>query len=214
MIGRYCLDISCDSCSYNQRLISRPSQFKPIDGIYKSIIEDRWCHSCNKIQKVFTGIGGGYDHYDIDYLKGFYPQNREELIEKLDKLSSELKSIQKRRGWFTRSKIDRLRIEILEHEHRLVQTSLIDKCVDDLNQRSIDFYNSFKPSPRCLECQSDQVSDYPYEKDLHTCGGSFITVNPHRFLFGAPLSKTVSKYHLYTYDQYGYCTKSLHDIPY
>lgn len=209
MPSKYYRDLSCTSCNYKERIVSSPIGKEPIQSVFKAHIELRWCHSCKGVRNIFTGRGGSYKQSDIKALKGLSHENKEELIAKKDAIIKQVYDLNRSWAWRKTSKHSRLNIELISIKQKLVESAFIERTIDDYNQKAKIYYDSFKPQPRCLECQSTDVGLADYTIDQHICGGKFITDNPHESLIGSPLHYFLIEYPVFYYNESGYAEKRM-----
>jgi len=209
MPSKYYRDLSCTNCNYKERIVSSPIGKEPIQGVFKAHIELRWCNCCKGVRNVFTGRGGAYKQSDIKALKGLSNESKEELIAKKDAIIKQAYDLNWSWAWRKTSKHNHLKLELISVKQKLVESAFIERTIDDYNQKAKIYYDSFKPQPRCLECQSTDVGLADYTKDQHICGGKFITDNPHESLIGSPLHYFLIEYPVFYYNESGYAEKRM-----
>ena len=212
MPSKYYRDLSCTNCNYKERIVSSPIGKEPIQGVFKAHVELRWCHCCQGVRNIFTGRGGAYKQSDIKALKGLSHESKEELITRKDAIIKQIYDLNRSWTWRKTIKHNRLNLELISVKQKLVESAFIEKTIDDYNQKAKAYYDSFKPQPRCLECQSTDVGLKDYTLDQHTCGGKFVTENPHKAIIGSPLHRFITKFLMYSYDENGFAEKSERDL--
>jgi len=209
MPSKYYKDLSCTSCDYKERITTGPIRKQPIEGVYKANIEFRWCHQCQGVRHVFTGTGGSYEPYEIPEIKGLSIHNKEELIQQQKDIKTRIRDVERASVFMTKKKIRRLNLQLLDINQKIIETSIVQGKVSEYNRLANSFYDHHKPCPRCLICQSSNVSRKIYTDDNHTCGGKYITKDPHKALFGQPLHVFLEEYPVYHYDAEGFAKKKM-----
>lgn len=156
---------SCSNCDFQDHTVSGPFRVEAMPGVYKSIIEHRWCDDCQGIRRCFTGKPDIYKLYDLEYeprkdiIFTWRRKNLDEIISRID----ELENIKTKKSFFFLTKESK--------ELKLLRVS-IAKC-DELTKKSTFFYNTMKPKPRCLICGGEKVNNVEWNLDRHSCGGVF-----------------------------------------
>jgi len=209
MPSRYYKDLSCTSCDYKERITTGPIGKEPIEGVYKVHIEYRWCHNCQGVRNIFTGIGGRYNPYEIPEIRGLSIYDKEEIIEQQKEIKTRIRTIEQGYALTKKKKIRILNLQLFDINQKIIETSIIQGKVSEYNRLAKSFYDHHKPNPKCLECQSSNVSSKSYTEDFHTCGGKFIITNPHKVLFGQPLHVFLEEYPVYQYDAKGFAKKKM-----
>lgn len=206
MPSRYYRDLSCSNCDYRERIVTGPLSFKPKEGVFKSEIQTRWCYSCQGVRYIFTGIGGEYDLSEIPTLKGLIAYNKEDLIKRQTDLKAQYESLKRNKIW-GKQKMRIIEQKLGSIKTQILEASVVELTISSYNEKARTFYAIRNPKPRCIKCNSDNVSQVEYTKDLHLCGGNFITKNPHEALFGKPLHVFLTEYPVYYYDENGFSVR-------
>lgn len=209
MPSKYYRDLSCTNCAYKERIVTSPLGIEPIEGVFKAHIELRWCHCCQGVRNVFTGKGGHYKQWDIESLKGLSQESKEELIAKKESITKQIYDLNRSWTLGKTSKHNRLTIELISVQQKILESAFIERTLDDYNQKAMTYYDLYKPQPRCIECQSTDVRSIEYTLDVHGCGGKFVTENPHKSILGQPLHVFLTEYSVYYYDENGFSEKKL-----
>jgi hypothetical protein len=187
MGGIYYYLWSCNKCNFTDKTISAPFNIEAKKGIYKALIEHRYCYDCDGIRICFTGKGHIYNLSDLEDSKFndlIFQSNldsREEIILIINELNS--KKINNQSFAFSK-----------ENELSLLKQAL-NKC-DEQTAKAKSFYEKLNSKPRCLICGTINISQFDWGVDKHFCGGNFIQNLSGRM-------ETVESFDKIIYDEYG-----------
>ena len=91
MGGIYLYQWTCSKCEFEDETISSPFRVEAKSGVYKSLIEHRFCKECNGIRRCFTGKSATYFLSDLettnnDILWRWRWKSRNEVLSRINEL--------------------------------------------------------------------------------------------------------------------------------
>ena len=209
--GSYYFRWSCSKCDYNERLLHGPLRIEPQIGIPQSKLEFRWCYECNGIRKCFIGIGHLYKPGDEPNSKAprWKYNNIEKIQDEILNLRNNINLLEAKKksslffSFTSKSKeLVKLKENLIQAQKDLVNYDESLKICNKLTKQTLTFYENLQPDPKCLTCGSNDIGNFEWDRDQHSCGGKFIKEDLGRF-------GTVNQYEKIQYDQFG---NSIHSI--
>ena len=186
----------CTSCDFIQSFTREP---RPRYKKHKAHVEHRFCLDCKEITSCFTGRGGVYFLTDLNRPALFFPmkdyyERRMQQIEK-EKTNNSFFSFKNIFGKYDK--------ELNRLQTSLAQIHKGEKECERLTAISQEFYLKTKPKPRCLKCNSRNISLKLWSKDRCKCGGCFKFNETD-----SNLRISYAYWEVYEYDDKGYSIKT------
>jgi hypothetical protein len=162
---------SCSNNDFHEEVTGIGISAIPKRGVYKSVMENRWCHSCQTIRHCFIGVGKKYDFGDLEgqarsrFYSGEWDWSKM-LDMDWDAIISEAQRLEldQKKSIFFRFTKNMKKLVLIKDSIALCRK---------LTKEGILFYQTRKPKARCISCGSNNVSQVNWRLDRHACGGTF-----------------------------------------
>lgn len=159
---------SCSKCHYQSENVRAPVSYVPDwDTLpFHSKLENRYCFNCESIQMCFIGEGREYSIRDINHT----PTGQKVEVWSFEDNSSINQIIERLKRGKANGTLEfpDKEVELLAS---LVKARAICRRLTTLSKK---YYSQLNARPRCLNCDSHEVSKIDWQNDTHRCGGNFI----------------------------------------